>query len=191
YDSLSVYQGTKTPFTNMYNQRLIPRKIFSVQLRAARNQSNYGGIFVFGGIDKNLYTGSITYTPVTYKYFWQIGIDDIEYNGKAIATYSKQKQQCIIDTATALMIVGSSVAQTLHSNMRGKYDSSSQTWQVPCNLNSNNRVSIKVNGVSLPINYQDIVREPISSGSSWCYSGIAATNGSIWILGGTFLKNYY
>ncbi|CAG8704659.1 29867_t:CDS:2 [Gigaspora margarita] len=184
YDSLSVYQGTQTPFTNMYNQGLIPHKIFSVQLRPARNQSNYGGIFVFGGIDKNLYTGSITYAPVTYKYFWQIGIDDIEYNGRVIATYSRQKQQCIIDTATALMIVGSNEAKTLHSNMRGKYDSSSQTWQVPCNLNSNNRVSIKVND-------QDIVREPISSGSSWCYSGIAATNGSVWILGGTFLKSYY
>ncbi|CAG8503739.1 8099_t:CDS:2 [Racocetra persica] len=191
YDSLSVYSGTQTPLTNMYNQGLIPQRIFSVQLRPARNKTTYGGIFIFGGIDSRLYTGSITYTPVTYKYFWQIGIDAVLYNGNNVFTSSRNKQQVIIDTATALLIVGTNVARTLHSNMRGKYDSSSQTWQVPCNLNSNVQVSIKINGVTLQINYQDLVRERVSSLSSWCYSGIASTDSSIWIFGGTFMKNYY
>ncbi|CAG8666826.1 16074_t:CDS:2, partial [Dentiscutata heterogama] len=180
YDSLSVYPDTQTPFTNMYNQGLIPQQIFSVQLRPARNKTNYGGIFVFGGIDSNLYTGSITYTPVTYKYFWQIGIDAVEYNGKAVTSSLKgRKQQCIVDTATALLILGTNVAKTLHTSMNGKYDSSSQRWQVPCNLNSSTKVSIRINGVSLPINYQDLVREKISPGNSWCYSGIASTNSSV------------
>ncbi|CAG8666073.1 8036_t:CDS:2, partial [Racocetra fulgida] len=109
YDSLSVYPGTKTPFTNMYNQGLIPREIFSVQLRPARNKTTYGGIFIFGGIDSRLYTGSITYTPVTYQHFWQVGIDAVLYNGNNVFTSSRNKQQVIIDTATALLIVGTNV----------------------------------------------------------------------------------
>ncbi|CAG8822542.1 817_t:CDS:2, partial [Gigaspora margarita] len=180
YDSLSVYPGTQTPFTNMFNQNLIPKQIFSVQLRPARNNTNYGGIFVFGGIDTSLYKGSITYTPVTVQNFWQIGIDAVLYNGKAVTTSSKkQKQQVIIDTATALLILGTSVVKTLHTNMKGKLDSTSQTWQVPCNLGSNVKVSIQINGVSLAINYQDIVREKVSSKSTWCYSGIAATDSTV------------
>ncbi|CAG8741582.1 20056_t:CDS:2, partial [Dentiscutata erythropus] len=159
YDSLAVYPGTQTPLTNMYNQGLISKRIFSVQLRPARNKTAYGGIFVFGGIDSTLYKGSITYTPVTLKSFWKIGIDAVEYGGKAIATYSRTKQQAIVDTATALLIMGKSVVTTLHTNMKGKYDSISKTWQVPCNLNSNVIVSIKINGVSFAINYLDLVRE--------------------------------
>ncbi|CAG8737352.1 4048_t:CDS:2, partial [Dentiscutata erythropus] len=193
YDSLSVYPGTKTPLTNMINQRLIPKKIFSVQLRPARNKTSYGGIFVFGGLDTTLYKGSITYAPVTVKNFWQIGIDAVLYNGKATFTSPRNsKQQAIVDTGTALLIMGKSVVTTLHSSMKGKYDSSSQTWQVPCNLNSNVQISIQINGVQLPINYQDIVREKVSSSSStWCYSGIGSTDSTTWILGGVFLKNYY
>ncbi|KAF0434569.1 peptidase A1 [Gigaspora margarita] len=191
YDSLSVYPGTQTPFTNMIKQGLIPQQIFSVQLRPARNKTAYGGIFVFGGIDTSLYKGSITYTPVTLKSFWQIGLDAVEYNGKAITTTSKSKQQAIVDTATALLILGTNVVTTLHTNIKGKYDTASKTWQVPCNLNSNVKVSIRINGVSFAINYLDLVREKVSSTSSWCYSGIASTDDSTWILGGVFMKNYY
>ncbi|CAG8553787.1 3235_t:CDS:2, partial [Dentiscutata heterogama] len=180
YDSLSVYPGTTTPLTNMINQRLIPKKIFSVQLRPSRSKTSYGGIFVFGGIDSTLYKGSITYAPVTVKNFWQIGIGAVLYNGKATFTSPKNsKQQAIVDTGTALLILGKSVVTTLHSNMKGKYDSSSQTWQVPCNLNSNVQISIQINGVTLPINYQDIVREKVSSSSTWCYSGIASTDSTV------------
>ncbi|CAG8573798.1 6660_t:CDS:2, partial [Racocetra fulgida] len=142
-----------TPFTNMYNQGLIPQQIFSVQLRPARNKTTYGGIFIFGGIDSRLYQGPITYTPVTYKLFWQIGIDAVEYNGKSVTkSSSSQKQQAIVDTATALLILGTSVVKTLHQKLKGKYDSSSNTWKVPCNLKNNVKVSIRINGVSLQIN---------------------------------------
>ncbi|CAG8790863.1 16777_t:CDS:2, partial [Dentiscutata erythropus] len=193
YDSLSVYQGgAQTTFTNMYNQGLIPSKIFSVQLRPARSQTSYGGIFVFGGIDPKLYSGSITYAPVTTQNFYQIGIDDIECNGKVVASYSSsKKQQAIVDTGTALLIVTQSVAKSVHQLIGGKYDSSSQTWQVPCSLSSSTKLSLKISGVSLAINYQELVREQVSTGSSWCYSGIASTTGTMWILGGTFLKDYY
>ncbi|CAG8517700.1 16685_t:CDS:2, partial [Racocetra persica] len=166
---IELYPGTQTPFTNMYNQGLIPQQIFSVQLRPARNKTTYGGIFIFGGIDSRLYQGPITYTPVTYKFFWQIGIDAVEYNGKSVTKSSNSQKQQAIEN----MIL------------------SSNTWQVPCNLKNNVEVSIKINGVSLPINYKDLVRESVSSGSRWCYSGIGSTDSSIWILGGTFMKNYY
>ncbi|CAG8795743.1 8932_t:CDS:1, partial [Cetraspora pellucida] len=105
YDSLSVYPGTLTPLTNMYNQGLIPQRIFSVQLRPARNKTTYGGIFIFGGVDSRLYKGTITYAPVTYRNFWQIAIDAVVYNGNNIFKSStRSKQQVIVDTGTALMI---------------------------------------------------------------------------------------
>ncbi|RIB25592.1 aspartic peptidase domain-containing protein [Gigaspora rosea] len=109
--------------------------------------------------DTNLYKGSITYAPVNLKSFWQIGIDTVKYNGKAITTSSKNKQQAIVDTATALLILGTNVVTTLNTNMKGKCDTASKPWQVPCNLNSNEKVSITINRVSLAINYLDLMRE--------------------------------
>lgn len=41
-----------------------------------RQEGSQGGELVFGGVDPNLYTGQITWTPVTQAGYWQIGIEE-------------------------------------------------------------------------------------------------------------------
>ncbi|CAG8623406.1 15065_t:CDS:2, partial [Acaulospora morrowiae] len=189
YDSLSMISGTATPLTNMVNQGLIPHAIFSLQLRPARIQSSYGGEYVFGGVDSTLFTGPITYTSVTRQLYWQIAIDSVELNGLIVGG---SKQQVIVDSGSALMILGTSVVNTIIKKVGGMYDSVTGTWQVPCNLaNQTNppKIAIRINKVAWIINTLDIVRE--ASSNNFCYSGLVSTDQSVWILGGVFLKNVY
>jgi len=181
--------GTITPFTNMVKQRLIPRGIFSVQLRPRRviKTATLGGVFVFGGTDQNLFQGAITFTPVTKKLFWQIAITRITFNGVVVGG---QSQQFIVDTATTLLVIGTQVAKTIHTKMGGRFDLNTRTWQIPCKATVG-KLAIVINGVPFQINPLDIMRERISSTSSFCFSGIAPTDGNVWILGGVFLKNVY
>lgn len=43
---------------------------------SCRQEGSQGGELVFGGVDPNLYTGQITWTPVTQASYWQIGIEE-------------------------------------------------------------------------------------------------------------------
>ncbi|CAG8489410.1 7006_t:CDS:2 [Acaulospora colombiana] len=191
YDSLSMVPGSVTPLTNMLNQGLIPHAIFSVQLRADRVNSSYGGKFIFGGMDTTLFTGPITYTAVTRQLYWQITIDGVEVNGKIIGGTS---QQVILDSGTALMILGTSVVSAIINKVGGKYDSNTGTWQVPCGMASGKnsvQVAIRINNVAWVINPLDLVRESVNPNSALCYSGLASTDQNLWVLGGVFLKNVY
>ena len=38
--------------------------------------SEDGGAVIFGGVDDNLYTGEISWAPVTRELYWQIGIEE-------------------------------------------------------------------------------------------------------------------
>ncbi|CAG8452823.1 853_t:CDS:2 [Acaulospora morrowiae] len=190
YDSLAAAAGTSTPLSNMLNQGLIPRAVFSVQLRPARIQSSYGGEFTFGGVDTSLFTGPITYTSVTQQLYWQISIDGVEMNEQVISG----SQQVIVDTGTSLMVLGTDVVNNIIRKVKGRYDSSTGTWQVPCNIASGSnavKIAIRINGVAWTINPLDLVREQVSRSNKFCYSGIVSTDENVWILGGVFLKNVY
>ncbi|CAG8550684.1 4145_t:CDS:2 [Acaulospora morrowiae] len=190
YDSLAAATGTSTPLSNMLNQGLIPRAIFSVQLRPARIKSSYGGEFTFGGVDTSLFTGPITYTSVTQQLYWQISIDGVEMNGQIISG----SQQVIVDTGTSLMVLGTDVVNNIIKTVKGRYDSSTGTWQVPCNMaNGANavKIAIRINNVAWTINPLDLVRERVSRSNKFCYSGMVSTDENVWILGGVFLKNVY
>lgn len=43
---------------------------------SCRQEGSQGGELIFGGVDPNLYTGQITWTPVTQAGYWQIGIEE-------------------------------------------------------------------------------------------------------------------
>nr|CAG8524688.1 5165_t:CDS:2 [Entrophospora candida] len=194
YEALSMVRGIDTPFTSMVKQKLLPRGIFSVQLRPKRAiKGSLGGVIIFGGVDPKLFFNPITFTPVTRKLFWQIAINAIMADGVIVGGKS---QQCIVDTGTTLMVIGKKEAQAIHDRVGGKFDKRTKTWQVPCDLaTSKNKKPLKIviviNNTPFSIDPRDIVREPVSSSSSFCFSGIASTDSNLWILGGVFMKNVY
>ncbi|CAJ0847773.1 3341_t:CDS:2 [Entrophospora sp. SA101] len=132
YEALSMVRGIDTPFTSMVKQKLLPRGIFSVQLRPKRAiKGPLGGVFIFGGVDPKLFFNPITFTRVTRKLFWQIAINGIMADGVIVGGKS---QQCIVDTGTTLLVIGNKEAKAIHNRVGGRFDKRTKTWQVPCDL---------------------------------------------------------
>ncbi|KAJ7436597.1 putative aspartic endopeptidase [Mycena latifolia] len=91
YDTVSVNHITP-PFYNMINKGLINQPVVSFRLGSSEED---GGEVVFGGINPEAYTGTITYVPVRRKGYWEVelgkvtlGDDELELEntGAAIDT---------------------------------------------------------------------------------------------------------
>lgn len=80
YDTISVNHITP-PFYSMINNGLIDSPVFSFRLGSSDQD---GGEAVFGGINHNAYTGSITYVPVRRKAYWEVELEKVAFGDEEV-----------------------------------------------------------------------------------------------------------
>ncbi|CAJ0932138.1 unnamed protein product [Ranitomeya imitator] len=97
YQSMSAGDAT-TGVQGLIQQNLIPQPVFSFYL------TGQSGEVIFGGVDSSLYSGQITWAPVTEQIYWQIAIDAFSVNGQA-SGWCSQGCQGIVDTGTPLLTI--------------------------------------------------------------------------------------
>lgn len=109
-----------TPFKNIVAQKLVSEPVFSYYLNRDQTTSP-GGEIIFGGVDKNLIKGDITYTTATSANKWQFRIDGIsieERHGKAYGkTVCKGGCQATIDTFYPLITGTAAEVAKLNENI--------------------------------------------------------------------------
>jgi cathepsin D len=152
--------------------------------------ANTGSQLTIGGVDDSLYTGSITYTPVTHQGFWQVDVESIAVNGYHSGGFSG-----IIDTGSKLVVGDPNAVKQFYDSIPGSKDASSTVgagyYTVPCN--SVPTVSLTFSGQSFEIAPGIFNLGPSSSGSEDCVGGVKGsdTGGDFWVIGDVFLQNVY
>uniref|UniRef100_A0A8D2CRE4 Gastricsin n=1 Tax=Sciurus vulgaris TaxID=55149 RepID=A0A8D2CRE4_SCIVU len=99
YPALSM-GGATTALQGMLRVEALSSPIFSVYLKGSED----GGAVIFGGVDDNLYTGEVSWAPVTRELYWQIGIEEF-YVGEEASGWCSQGCQAMVDTGTSLLVV--------------------------------------------------------------------------------------
>ncbi|PYH77178.1 putative aspartic-type endopeptidase [Aspergillus uvarum CBS 121591] len=145
------------------------------------------GTVTIGGVDKDKYTGEISYTDTASESgnYWRIPVDDVYVNGDACDFTDKS---AIIDTGTSYAMLPSKDAKTLHAlipdaTAYGDY------FLLPCN--STAKVQVAFSGVNYTISPEDYIGSEYNSS---CISTIVSYDlfgDDIWLLGDVFLKNVY
>ncbi|KZT12610.1 acid protease [Laetiporus sulphureus 93-53] len=111
-----------TVMNNAYEQGLISKQILGVSFAPADSYSDTNGALTFGGIDSSLYTGKITYTPVTTtypsNYYWGINVTRATYGDAAVIPYSDAG---IVDTGTTLIYIADDFYSTYQNAIPGAY----------------------------------------------------------------------
>ncbi|KAJ3080281.1 hypothetical protein HDU99_008811, partial [Rhizoclosmatium hyalinum] len=104
-----------------------------------------GGRLILGGIDTSLYTGSITFIPITpyptknqdssvsSSYFWSIATTSVTVSGSS-AIAAPQNTLAIIDTGTTLIIIDSATLSAIVQQMNGlvQYSSRDGYYETLC-----------------------------------------------------------
>lgn len=203
----SIANSKQLPyFFTLISQGKVSPTEFSFYLGRAKSNTAGNSEMTLGGRDSAKYTGVTTAVPVTSQTYWQVAI-----NGASVGTggvISGTAGQAAIDTGTTLVIAPTSAASAIYNKIPGSFPipflgGSTQLYGYPCNSNPN--VSLGFAGKQFAINNLDFNFGKLSDqlgpignlfpGS--CLGGIAgadlasATGQSLWIVGDTFLKNWY
>nr|AUF83010.1 pepsinogen C [Alligator sinensis] len=183
--------GATTVMQGLIQQNLLDAPLFSFYLSS--QDGSQGGELVFGGVDSNLYTGQIIWTPVTQEAYWQIAIEGFSISGQTTGWCSNGCQG-IVDTGTSLLTAPGDVYSNLLESIGAEQDSDGQ-YVVSCDsIDSLPTISFVIGGTSLPLPPSAYV---IQSTDGSCMVGIGPTyppsqNGQpLWILGDVFLRSYY
>ncbi|KAI1259597.1 aspartic peptidase domain-containing protein [Xylariaceae sp. FL1019] len=186
FDRLSV-NGIVPPFYQMVNQKLIDEPVFAFYL-SGENGGDDSEV-VFGGVDKDHYTGKITEIPLRRKAYWEVDLDSISF-GKETAELDNTG--VILDTGTSLIALPSDLAELLNKEMGAKKGYNGQ-YSIDCaKRDSLPDVTFKLSGYDFSISAYDYILEVSGSCiSTFMGMDIPAPAGPLAILGDAFLRKYY
>ncbi|XP_047466064.1 pepsin A-like [Mugil cephalus] len=181
YPSLAA-SGATPVFDTMMKEGLVNQDLFSVYLSS---NSQQGSVVTFGGVDPNLYYGTISWIPLSSETYWQITVDSVTVNGQVVACSGGC--QAIVDTGTS-MIVG---PQDSISNINRWVGANYQNGDYVVNCNNVNQmpdITFHIYGQQFTLQGAAYVRQSQYYG---CRTGFSNGGSSLWILGDVFIRQYY
>ncbi|KAI1385827.1 Asp-domain-containing protein [Hypoxylon trugodes] len=185
FDRLSV-NGIVPPFYQLVNQKLIDDAVFAFYLSGENDDNSE---VVFGGVDKDHYTGKITEIPLRRKAYWEVDFDSISFGEE---TAELENTGVILDTGTSLIALPSDLAELLNKEIGAKKSFNGQ-YTVDCSVrDSLPDISFKLAGYDFPIGPYDYILEVQGSCiSTFMGMDFPAPVGPLAILGDAFLRRWY
>ncbi|EKD15008.1 uncharacterized protein L3040_003793 [Drepanopeziza brunnea f. sp. 'multigermtubi'] len=188
YDTISVNK-IPPPFYNMVNQELLDEPVFAFYLGSTDKGEEDQSEAIFGGVNKDHFTGKITEIPLRRKAYWEVDLDAITFGD---ATAELENTGVILDTGTSLIALPSTLAELLNKEMGAKKGYNGQ-YTVDCaKRDSLPDMSFTLSGHEFTITPYDYILEVQGSCiSSFMGMDFPEPVGPLAILGDAFLRKWY
>ncbi|KAG2143546.1 acid protease [Suillus bovinus] len=203
--STNVNELVPTVMDNALSQGLITKEILGVSFAPATSDNDTNGALTYGGIDSSLYTGEITYIPVTATFpasaFWGINITHATYG--SATTIIPRSTAGIVDTGTTLILLADDLFESYLKAIPGaKLDETGGLMSIPeTSVPKIQPLNFTIGGTvfSLDAAAQLI---PINQNAAWSLStslrygivsnlGANSGEGLDFIIGQKFMERYY
>ncbi|KAL2072142.1 hypothetical protein VTL71DRAFT_11485 [Oculimacula yallundae] len=188
FDTISVNKIVP-PFYNMIDQGLLDEPVFAFYLGDTNNGEGDESEAIFGGVNKDHYTGKITEIPLRRKAYWEVDLDAITFGD---STAELDNTGVILDTGTSLIALPSTLAELLNKEMGAKKGYNGQ-YSVECEKrDSLPDMSFTLSGHNFTITPYDYILEVQGSCiSSFMGMDFPEPVGPLAILGDAFLRKWY
>lgn len=154
FDTISVNKIVP-PFYNMIDQGLLDEPVFAFYLGDADKEGDESEA-VFGGVNKDHYTGKITEIPLRRKAYWEVDLDAITFGD---STAELDNTGVILDTGTSLIALPSTLAELLNKEIGAKKGYNGQ-YTVECNTrDSLPDLTFTLSGYNFSITSYDYILE--------------------------------
>jgi len=191
WSTISV-DGLPTVFDNMIAQKKVDSPVFSFYLNRDPNDSN-GGKLVLGGSDKTLYTGEMSYIPLSQTTYWQVNMDKVSVAGDD-ASVCANGCEAVMDTGTSLIAGPAADIKAINKAIGAKVNPLTGQGMIDCDqIPKLPVINFTFGGNDYPLEGKDYVLKIEQGGQAMCLSGFMGlpTPGGLWILGDVFLGRYY
>jgi len=188
YDTISVNRIVP-PFYEMVNQGLVDEPVFAFYLSDTANGEADESEAIFGGINKDHYTGKMTHIPLRRKAYWEVDLDAITFGD---STAELDNTGVILDTGTSLIALPTTLAELLNKEIGAKKGFNGQ-YTIECDKrDSLPDASFTLSGYNFTIGPYDYILEVQGSCiSSFMGMDIPEPAGPLAILGDAFLRKWY
>ncbi len=186
YDTISV-DGIVPPFYNMINDGLIDEPVFAFYLSDS-NDEGAESEAIFGGVNKDHYSGDMVKIPLRRKAYWEVDLDAISFGDQSA---DMEETGVILDTGTSLIALPSTLASLLNKQIGAK--KSYNGYTVDCNKrDSLPDLTFTLTGHNFSITPYDYILEVQGSCiSAFMGLDIPEPAGPLAILGDAFLRKWY
>jgi cathepsin D len=185
FQSISDYNAPPL-FQSLVAAKAVSSPVFAFKL------SDSGAELTLGGLNPDLYTGSVTYVPVTEEGYWQVDMDSVNVGTKKAVT----GVGAIIDSGTTLIVGDSTNVAKFYKSVPGAKAAGASVgdgyYTFPCSSVPSN-ISISFGGKKFTISPDVFNLGQVSEGSSLCVGGIVGEDLGVdfWIVGDVFMRNVY
>lgn len=188
FDTISVNKIVP-PFYNMIDQGLLDEPVFAFYLGDTNNGEGDESEAIFGGVNKDHYTGKITEIPLRRKAYWEVDLDSITFGD---STAELDNTGVILDTGTSLIALPTTLAELLNKEIGAKKGYNGQ-YTIECDKrDSLPDLSFKLSGYDFAITPYDYILEVQGSCiSSFMGMDFPEPVGPLAILGDAFLRKWY
>jgi saccharopepsin len=186
YDTISVNKIVP-PFYNMLDQKLLDEPVFAFYLGDTNEGAESEAIF--GGVNKDHYTGDLVKIPLRRKAYWEVDLDSITFGDD---TAEMEDTGVILDTGTSLIALPSTIAELLNKEIGAKKSFNGQ-YTVECDKRADlPDLTFTLTGHNFSITAYDYILEVQGS----CISAFMGMDfpepvGPLAILGDAFLRKWY
>ncbi|KAF8706832.1 Acid protease, partial [Rhizoctonia solani] len=178
--------GQPTIIQNLYSSGVISEPTFGFKLASS------GAELYIGGADESLYTGDITYSPLTSESYW------LTTGSAAVGGSSAYSGGMIIDSGTTLIVGPADSVASFWSAVDGAEACDSSVcggdgyYTFSCSNPPN--IAFEFNGASFAMSSSSLSIGTTDSSGSTCVGSIMATSSvpdNAWIVGDAFMTNVY
>lgn len=189
-------KNLSTVFEDLVKQNLVEQAVFTFHVNN-KPEPQHDGELILGGIDESVYTGEITWTPVTRPIFWEfrfggITLQDAQNRGKPLVKICEWGCQAMLDTGAAFIYGNPKDVATIVNTLEF-HEERGSFLKIGCDLDSMPNIVFTVQGRQLvlePKHYTKVARS--RKGVKICLLLFEMDNSQpFWIIGVAFLRNFY
>ncbi|XP_057585229.1 pregnancy-associated glycoprotein 2-like [Hippopotamus amphibius kiboko] len=186
YPSVGLERTTPI-FDNLKTQDVITLPVFAFYLS---DQKENGSVVMFGGVDHSYHRGELKWIPVSQTKYWQISMNRISMDGRAIGCFNGC--QAILDTGTALLVGPPRLVTNIQKLI--KAIPFGREYVVPCSsITQLPTFTLNINGTDYPVPAQAYIWK---SPQGICFSNFREEPQQLnepetWTLGAVFLRLYF
>ncbi|KAK4055701.1 hypothetical protein OIV83_000247 [Microbotryomycetes sp. JL201] len=194
--SIISNMGERPFFQTLFMQQSVKDNVFAFRL----GDRDEGELYL-GGVNHDLYEGSIEYTDVTVPAYWMVqGATHLTVpetnntSNSTSTTFTTNKDQIfVIDTGTSLILAPTIEAERFYAQVPSAKPFRNGYYQVWCNQTWTAEFSFGSSSRTFAVDSKYMNLGLTETGSEWCVPALAAQDVKIgaWVLGDAFIRNTY